>query len=84
MLFTTTQPITHAMALAITRTIHAIDPNARVRADMSSQQILIDGDLSAEAATAALVEAGCVSPAFVPAGEAVHVQGGHTCCGHWA
>jgi hypothetical protein len=84
MLFTTTQPITHSMALAITRAIHEVDPDATVRAEMSSQQIVIDGNLSADAALAALDKAHCMSPVFVPVDEAVHVQGGHTCCGHCA
>ncbi len=84
MLFTTSQPITQSMAIAITQAIHELDPAATVRAEMSSQQILIDGDLTAEQAQAALVKARCGFVELQQAAEPVHIQGGHTCCGHCA
>lgn len=84
MLFTTIQPITQTMAIAISHAIHEIDPDATVRAEMSSQSILIDGDVTAEQAKAALVNARCEFSAFEQAAEPVHIQGGHTCCGHCA
>ncbi len=84
MLFTTIQPITQSMAVAITHAIHEIDPDANVRAEMSSQSILIDGDVTADQAKAALANAHCAYSAFEQTAEPVHVQGGHTCCGHCA
>lgn len=84
MLFTTTQPITQSMAIAITHAIHELDPAATVRAEMSSQQILIDGDVTAEQAQAALVDARCEFVELQQDAEPVHIQGGHTCCGHCA
>lgn len=84
MLFTTTQPITQSMAIAITHAIHELDSDATVRAEMSSQQILIDGDMTAEQAQAALTKAGCEFIALEQAAEPIHIQGGHTCCGHCA
>lgn len=84
MLFTTTQPITQTMAIAITQAIYEIDPDATVRAEMSSHQILIDGDVTEELAKAALAKARCEFSAFEPAADPVHIQGGHTCCGHCA
>ncbi len=84
MLFTTTQPITQPMATAITQAIRELDPDATVRAEMSSQSILIDGDVTAAQAKAVLANANCEYAAFEQAAEPVHIQGGHTCCGHCA
>ena len=76
--------ITQTMAIVITRAIYEIDPDATVRAEMSSHQILIDGDVTAALAEAALAKASCEFSAFEPAADPVHIQGGHTCCGHCA
>ena len=82
MLFTTPQPITQSMAIAITHAVREIDSGAIVRADVAGQQILIDGKLSAEQALAALVSARCESAVLEQVAKPVHIQGGHTCCGH--
>ena len=82
MLFTTPQPITHSMAVAIIQAVRELDSSAIVRAEISSQKILIDGNLSVQQALSALVKARCDSPVLEQAAEPVHIQGGHTCCGH--
>lgn len=82
MLFTTAHPITHSMAVAIIQAVREFDSNAVVRAEISSQKILIDGNLSAKQALSALVKARCESPVLEQVAEPVHIQGGHTCCGH--
>ncbi|MEO5559933.1 MAG: hypothetical protein ABIO49_08865 [Dokdonella sp.] len=82
MLFTTIQPITPSMAIAITHAIHELDPDATVRAEMSSQSILIAGDVTADQAKDALAKAHCAYSVFEQTTEPVHAQGGHACCGH--
>ncbi|HMM67815.1 MAG TPA: hypothetical protein PKC03_12835 [Dokdonella sp.] len=83
MQFRTSHPISRSMAAAITEAVHEYDAGALVRAEVSSQQITISGELSVAQARAALLKAHC-DPAELQeaAGEAIHVQGGHTCCGH--
>lgn len=82
MLFTTPQPITQSMAIAIIQAVRKLDSGATVRAEVSSQRILIEGRLSAEQAMGALLKARCESAALEQEAEPVHIQGGHTCCGH--
>ncbi len=82
MQFRTSHPITRSMAAAITEAVHEYDAGAVVRAEVSSQQIMIKGDLSAAQARAALLKAHCDPAELQEAGDEVHVQGGHTCCGH--
>ncbi|HQX64976.1 MAG: hypothetical protein IPH43_07900 [Xanthomonadales bacterium] len=84
MLFTTSQPITQSMAIAITHAIQELDADATVRAEMSSQSILIDGDVTVDQAKAALAKAHCEYVTLEQPAEPVHIQGGHTCCGHCA
>ena len=76
--------ITQTMAIAVARAIYEIDPDATVRAEMSSHQIMIDGDVTEALANAALAKAQCEFSAFEPAADSVHIQGGHTSCGHCA
>lgn len=82
MLFTTIHPITHTMAAAITDAVHEYDASAMVRAEVSSQQVVIDGDLTIAQARAALFAAHCDPVELQEGAELVHIQGGHTCCGH--
>lgn len=82
MQFTTSHPITRTMAAALTEAVHEYDAGALVQAEVSSQQIMINGDLSVAQAKAALFMAHCEATELQEADEEVHVQGGHTCCGH--
>lgn len=82
MLFTTTDPITHSMATAILQSVHEFDPNALVRTEASSYEVQIDGDISLDQARAALLKARCGTAELQDETNAIHIQGGHSCCGH--
>ncbi len=82
MLFSTTNPITHSMTTAITQAMREHDPNALVRAEASSYEIRIDGDVSLDQARSALTKAHCDTAELQDATNVVHIQGGHSCCGH--
>ena len=82
MLFITQNPVTHLMAASVREAVLKIDPQASVRSEVSGNEISIDGDLSADQAQQALQAADCMPARLQAAGEQVHVQGGHTCCGH--
>ena len=81
MLFTTIHPITHSMTTAIMQGVREIDPNAMVRAEASSYEIRIDGDVSLDQARIALLNAHCDTAELQDATNVVHIQGSHSCCG---
>lgn len=70
------------MAAAVTNAVHEYDANAVVRAEVSSQRIMINGDLSVAQAKAALFASQCEATVLQDGANPVHIQGGHTCCGH--
>ncbi|MGB0134756.1 hypothetical protein [Dokdonella sp.] len=82
MQFTTIHPITQIMAAAITDAVREYDAGAIVRAEVSSQRVMIEGDLSVAQARAALFMAHCDPVELQDGADLVHIQGGHTCCGH--
>ena len=81
MLFTTSHPITQIMATAITDAVNEYDASATIRAEVASQRVLIDGDITVEQAKEALLKAHCGPVELQGDAELVHIQGGHTCCG---
>lgn len=80
MLFNSTGPIPQPLADAIGRAVLAVDIFAQVHIDSATRQILIEGQLTPQQATAALKQAGCRAHAAGEA-DADHEQGGSTCCG---
>ena len=80
MLFHSTDPIPQPLADAIGRAVLAVDFFAQVHVDSATRQILIEGQLTPQQATAALKQAGCDARA-TGAADADHEQGGSTCCG---
>lgn len=59
MQFISTTPISEPMAAAITRAVKSIDAFAQLRIDPFRQHVLIEGELSAHQASAALHGVGC-------------------------
>ncbi len=76
MLFTSSQPVSSAMANAILRSARAVDAFADVQIDSAGHQIEFSGSLTPKQATAALKAAGCDAVE-----EEGHVPGGSNCCG---